>query len=135
LTASYRGCWTELTGPAFSPSGKRLYFSSQRGARLGMTFEVRGPFRTKPPVIAAAAAPRNDGGPVASSEPAYVLAAPPADVEPGPAFPDARYRAPTPPTPDAGGEGLLGGAALLWLAAALTAFRNRGIARGQGEPD
>lgn len=39
---------SEITGPAFSPDGSRLYFSSQRGARNhpgdGMTFEVTGPF-------------------------------------------------------------------------------------------
>ncbi|MGQ0845099.1 MAG: alkaline phosphatase PhoX [Sporichthyaceae bacterium] len=38
----------ELTGPAFSPDGTRLYFSSQRGKtsknRAGITFEVTGPF-------------------------------------------------------------------------------------------
>jgi sugar lactone lactonase YvrE len=41
---------SELTGPAFSPAGDRLYFSSQRGtgSRLGeggITYEVHGPFR------------------------------------------------------------------------------------------
>ena len=39
---------SEITGPAFNPAGDRLYFSSQRGVRnegIGMTFEVRGPFR------------------------------------------------------------------------------------------
>ena len=39
---------SEITGPAFSPAGDRLYFSSQRGlgnAGTGMTFEVQGPFR------------------------------------------------------------------------------------------
>ncbi|MFD4204997.1 alkaline phosphatase PhoX [Micromonospora tulbaghiae] len=42
---------SEITGPAFSPDGTRLYFSSQRGtsgARAGtggITYEVRGPFR------------------------------------------------------------------------------------------
>jgi uncharacterized protein len=39
---------SELTGPAFSPDGQRLYFSSQRGMGnqgQGVTFEVRGPFR------------------------------------------------------------------------------------------
>ena len=39
---------SEITGPAFSPAGDRLYFSSQRGANnrgVGVTFEVRGPFR------------------------------------------------------------------------------------------
>ena len=38
---------SELTGPAFDPSGKRLYFSSQRGSDgRGITYEVRGPFRS-----------------------------------------------------------------------------------------
>ena len=39
---------SEITGPAFNPIGDRLYFSSQRGQGnrgIGMTFEVRGPFR------------------------------------------------------------------------------------------
>jgi uncharacterized protein len=37
---------SELTGPAFSPDGTRLYFSSQRGSNGdGVTFEVSGPFR------------------------------------------------------------------------------------------
>jgi hypothetical protein len=37
---------SEITGPAFSPDGTRLYFSSQRGSDGdGVTFEVRGPFR------------------------------------------------------------------------------------------
>ncbi|NVJ25003.1 MULTISPECIES: alkaline phosphatase PhoX [Myxococcus] len=37
---------SELTGPAFSPDGHRLYFSSQRGTDgQGVTFEVSGPFR------------------------------------------------------------------------------------------
>ena len=35
---------SEITGPAFDPSGSRLYFSSQRGPGNGMTFEVTGPF-------------------------------------------------------------------------------------------
>jgi hypothetical protein len=35
---------SELTGPAFSPDGSRLYFSSQRNP--GRTYEVSGPFRT-----------------------------------------------------------------------------------------
>jgi secreted PhoX family phosphatase len=41
---------SEVCGPAFSPDGKRLYFSSQRGtsgtSAGGITFEVTGPFRT-----------------------------------------------------------------------------------------
>ena len=37
---------SEITGPAFSPDGTRLYFSSQRGGRSsgGITYEVTGPF-------------------------------------------------------------------------------------------
>jgi secreted PhoX family phosphatase len=40
---------SEITGPAFSPAGNRLYFSSQRGTtgtnEGGITYEVTGPFR------------------------------------------------------------------------------------------
>ncbi|MEE2732546.1 MAG: alkaline phosphatase PhoX [Pseudomonadota bacterium] len=42
---------SEITGPAFSPDGSRLYFSSQRGCALfgggngfGITYEISGPF-------------------------------------------------------------------------------------------
>lgn len=41
---------SEICGPAFSPDGSRLYFSSQRGtsgsSSGGITYEVRGPFRS-----------------------------------------------------------------------------------------
>jgi secreted PhoX family phosphatase len=38
---------SEVTGPAFSPDGTRLYVNSQRGrdGLRGMTFEISGPFR------------------------------------------------------------------------------------------
>jgi secreted PhoX family phosphatase len=38
---------SEITGLAFDPADKRLYFTSQRGVdgKRGMTFEVTGPFR------------------------------------------------------------------------------------------
>ena len=41
---------SEITGPAFSPDGRRFYFSSQRGPSGspvggGITYEVSGPFR------------------------------------------------------------------------------------------
>jgi uncharacterized protein len=38
---------SEITGPAFSPDGSRLYVSSQRGSdnATGETFEISGPFR------------------------------------------------------------------------------------------
>lgn len=39
---------SEVAGPAFSPDGSRLYFSSQRGttgsSTGGITYEIRGPF-------------------------------------------------------------------------------------------
>lgn len=37
---------SEITGPAFDPSGTRLYFSSQRGGTSGqgLTYEITGPF-------------------------------------------------------------------------------------------
>ncbi len=54
---------TELTGPAFSPDGTRLYFSSQRGSAVapplpgfGITYEVTGPFRMVPPAVAGTGA-------------------------------------------------------------------------------
>jgi hypothetical protein len=37
---------SEVTGPVFDPSGKRLYFSSQRAFGLGQVYEISGPFRT-----------------------------------------------------------------------------------------
>jgi hypothetical protein len=40
---------SEVTGLALSPDGSRLYFNSQRGYVVGITYEVRGPFRTQPP--------------------------------------------------------------------------------------
>lgn len=36
---------SEITGLAFSPNGKRLYFNSQRAYALGLSYEVKGPFR------------------------------------------------------------------------------------------
>lgn len=40
---------SEITGPAFSPDGTRLYFSSQRGFtgthEGGITYEIEGPFK------------------------------------------------------------------------------------------
>jgi MYXO-CTERM domain-containing protein len=66
------GVDSEITGPAFSPDGTRLYFSSQRGGnpQTGITYEVTGPFRgieqAPAPTTSIAAA----GTTVASSDPA-----------------------------------------------------------------
>ena len=38
---------SELAGPAFDPTGRRLYVSSQRGGGSGITYEIRGPFRRR----------------------------------------------------------------------------------------
>ena len=42
---------SEITGPAFDPSGTRLYFSSQRatGSLGGITYEITGPFHAPLP--------------------------------------------------------------------------------------
>ena len=46
---------SEVTGPALTPNGRRLLFSSQRGTTGagsgGLTFEVSGPFRRRPPSV------------------------------------------------------------------------------------
>jgi secreted PhoX family phosphatase len=38
---------SELCGPAFSPDGRTLYFSSQRAAGGGATYAVNGPFESR----------------------------------------------------------------------------------------
>jgi len=39
---------SETTGPSFDPSGTRFYFSSQRAGVAGVTYEVTGPWRSRP---------------------------------------------------------------------------------------
>ncbi len=48
---------SETTGLCFDPSGRRLYLSSQRGAGLGILYEVTGPFRESAPVPPAPGIP------------------------------------------------------------------------------
>jgi secreted PhoX family phosphatase len=37
---------SEITGPAFDPSGSRMYCNSQRYRGIGLTYEISGPFAT-----------------------------------------------------------------------------------------
>jgi uncharacterized protein len=48
---------SETVGLTFDPSGKRLYFGSQRGAGFGIVYEVTGPFRQSRPVDPMPGAP------------------------------------------------------------------------------
>jgi hypothetical protein len=49
---------SELAGPAMDPAQNRFYFSSQRGAGWGITYEVTGPFRQSR-VLASSTVVRN----------------------------------------------------------------------------
>lgn len=49
---------SETTGPTFDPSGTRFYFSSQRVGVTGATYEVTGPWRTRPDRAIAPRRPR-----------------------------------------------------------------------------
>jgi secreted PhoX family phosphatase len=74
---------SEIAGPAMSPDGTRLYFSSQRGYGDGVTYEVRGPFRTERTRV-----DRGTQSPAATSEPSPSPApstpTPPATSSPAP---------------------------------------------------
>jgi hypothetical protein len=65
---------SEITGPAFSPDGTRLYFSSQRATETGgITYEVTGPFRTdpsSPPAAVGSTADTSSATTAAASNPA-----------------------------------------------------------------
>jgi secreted PhoX family phosphatase len=74
---------SELAGPAFSPDGSRLYFSSQRGTDLrGITYEISGPFRTE-----RTAAPVRGTQPVPPSVASPAPAAAPAPTPAGQQLP------------------------------------------------
>jgi len=68
LSGPLHGAETEIAGVTFDPSGRRLYFSSQRGGvATGMTFEVTGPFRA--PAAPASALPPSMAPPAAGAVP------------------------------------------------------------------
>jgi secreted PhoX family phosphatase len=96
---------SELAGPAFSPDGSRLYFSSQRGGldaagrpvggQAGITFEVRGPFGVRPAettTSAASISTTTPAGPATASpgdttSPPTGVAAPAGDGDGAPLLP------------------------------------------------
>lgn len=56
---------SEVSGLAFNPAGDRLYFNSQRGLGLGITYEVAGPWLDalkQPPATTTTTAPASTAG-------------------------------------------------------------------------
>ncbi len=73
---------SELTGPAFDPSGSRLYLSSQRGpggSAAGVTFEISGPFRAAPPTSSTTTRAPTTTSPSAGPTTTQTAIGPPAD--------------------------------------------------------
>lgn len=58
----FPGVTSELAGVIFDPSGRRMYFSSQRAFGFGMIFEVAGPFRLDKERVGAPTAGGVTGG-------------------------------------------------------------------------
>lgn len=78
---------SEITGPVFDPSGRHLYFASQRGGRdggggFGVIYEVTGPFRTLSTVSTGPDAPT---APESGAAAGSVTSAVPATSTPTPA--------------------------------------------------
>lgn len=106
---------SEVTGPAFSPDGTRLYFSSQRGRDgRGITYEVKGPFRGARPGTAAESTTTITSNPADTLESATAAKAPGDSGDDGSALPVV-----------AGGAAV---AAAIAAGAAALARRNRGSA-------
>ena len=119
---------SEITGPAFSPDGSRMYFSSQRGTDLrGVTFEVQGPFRTT-----RTAPPARGTNPPPAAAPAPP-AAPPAE-QPAPSSAGTGTAATGRSLPTTGGAPAAAAAAAVTAgAAAAYAARTRRPAQEQGD--
>jgi hypothetical protein len=104
---------SEVTGPAFSPDGTRLYFSSQRGSDgRGITYEVTGPFRGASTGAAAASTTTTTSNPADTIESAAAAKTPGDSGDDGSALPVV-----------AGGAAV---AAAIAAGAAVLARRNRG---------
>ena len=116
--------FSEICGPAFSPDGSRLYFSSQRGTDgRGITFEVAGPFRTqrtRPPARGELPITRGAGDFRDGDTPAGGDAGPADGMTPTRTGPQA---APPPRLPETGGGLGTAAAATAATAAALAAAR------------
>ena len=127
---------SEITGPAFSPDGKRMYFSSQRGpanrslgdalgiengsTHIGITYEVTGPFDWRTTDDAPAeliASPTVEATPVASPSTTLPLAQTAMTTQPPISLPTS--------SKGSGSRIALGGVALTAAAAALFAWRQR----------
>jgi secreted PhoX family phosphatase len=109
---------SEICGPAFSPDGSRLYFSSQRGTDgRGVTFEVTGPFRTRrtrPPARGGLPVPKGRGTGTEDGDAGTGGDVGPADGR----TPRTEQAAPAPRLPETGGSSAAAGAAAAATAAA-----------------
>lgn len=121
---------SELAGPAFDPSGRRMYFSSQRGGPEGMgtTYEITGPFP------APAADSRGSDQPATTTSPETA----PTDADTGDA-PAAPPSGTAVGSTRPGGDDdvdvlvpVVGGGALLLGAAALWRLRTRNTTERDG---
>jgi hypothetical protein len=127
---------SEITGPAFSPDGKRMYFSSQRGpanrslgdalgiekdsTHIGITYEVTGPFdwrMTDDVSTELAVSPSVTAPPVASPSTTLPLAQTTITAQ--------SALSPSTSSTASGSRIALGGVALTVAAAALFAWRQR----------
>jgi secreted PhoX family phosphatase len=122
---------SEICGPAFSPDGSRLYFSSQRGTDgRGVTFEVAGPFRTtrtSGPARGALPIPTEPGVPTDDGD-----AGTGGDAGAVDGTPSTGQSAPPARLPETGGStGAAAAAAAVTAAAGAAAW----AARRSGEPD
>ena len=82
---------SEMAGVIFNPEGDRMYFSSQRGDRFGITYEVRGPFPD-----------RNESGPRGP----VLSCGDPTGEDGGTDDDDASEGVPGPPGPDVDAPGI-----------------------------